>query len=251
VLEDAIPNVEANVVWGDDNRTLYYIEKDPVTLLSKRIKAHVLGTPVAQDRLVYEEPDESFYLSIARSRDDRFLLITSDSTVSTEVRYAPADGSAPFTVLAPRQRDFEYQADHLAGRWVIRTNWRARNFRLMQLADDAATGDRARWTVLVPHSDEVYIEDYELFDDFVAIEERSGGVLRLAHAGQGRQERVRRLGRAGLCDVPGRERAAGYALVALHLYLADHAQHHLRGERRQRRAQAAQARPGAGRLRSG
>src|SRR4249919_196056 len=91
VLEDSVPNVEANIVWGDDNRTLYYIEKDPVTLLSKRVKSHVLGTPVAQDRLVYEEPDESFYLHIERSRDDRFLLITSDSTVSTEVRYAPAD----------------------------------------------------------------------------------------------------------------------------------------------------------------
>ena len=179
VLEDVIENVEPNVVWGDDNKTLYYIEKDPVTLLSKRVKAHVLGTPVAQDRLVYEEPDDSFYMHIGRSRDDRYILVTSDSTVSTEVRYAPADGSAPFVVLAPRQRDFEYQADHLGGRWVMRTNWEARNFRLMQLPDGVATGDRARWTALVPHSPDVYIEDFELFDGFLAIEERSGGLLRV------------------------------------------------------------------------
>jgi oligopeptidase B len=179
LLEDEIPNIEPNIEWGDDNKTLYYIEKDPVTLLSKRVKAHVLGTPAAQDRVVYEEPDDTFYLYIQRSRDDRYLLITSDATVSTEVRYAPADGSAPFQVIAPRQRDFEYQADHLNGRFVIRTNWEAKNFRLMQLADGTPTGDRAKWTALVPHSDEVYIEDFELFDGFVAIEERSGGLLRL------------------------------------------------------------------------
>jgi len=179
LLEDAIHNVEPNIVWGDDNKTVYYIEKDPVTLLSKRVKAHVLGTPVAQDRLVYEEPDDTFYVQIGRSRDDRYILITSDSTVSTEVRYAPADGSGAFAVIAPRQRDFEYQADHLGGRWVIRTNWDAKNFRLMQLADGAGTGDRARWQELVPHSEQTYIEDYELFDGFVAIEERSGGLLRV------------------------------------------------------------------------
>jgi oligopeptidase B len=179
VLEDTIENVEPNIVWGDDNKTLYYIEKDPVTLLSKRVKAHLLGTPAKQDRLVYEEPDDTFYVQIGRSRDDRYILITSDSTVSTEVRYAPADGSGKFAVIAPRQRDFEYQADHLGGRWVLRTNWDAKNFRLMQLPDSAATGDRARWQELVPHSNETYIEDYELFDGFIAIEERSGGLLRV------------------------------------------------------------------------
>jgi oligopeptidase B len=179
LLEDAIPNIEPNIEWGDDNKTLYYIEKDPVTLLSKRVKAHVLGTPVAQDRLVYEEPDDTFYVHIQRSRDDRYILITSDATVSTEVRYAPADGSAPFQVIAPRRRDFEYQADHLGGRWVIRTNWEAKNFRLMQLPDGAGTGDRARWQELVPHSGQTYIEDFELFDGFIAIEERSGGLLRV------------------------------------------------------------------------
>jgi oligopeptidase B len=179
LLADEIPNIEANIVWGDDNKTLYYIEKDPVTLLSKRVKAHVLGTPVSQDRLVYEEPDDTFYVHIGRSRDDKFILITSDATVSTEIRYAPADGSAPFQVIAPRQRDFEYQADHLGGRWVMRTNWDATHFRLMELPDSAPTGDRSRWTTLVPHSADTYIEDYELFDGFIAIEERSGGLLRI------------------------------------------------------------------------
>ena len=183
LLADEVPNIEPNLVWADDNRTIFYIEKDPVTLLSKRVKAHVLGTPHAADKVVYEEPDDTYYVHIGRTRSDKYLCITSDSTVSTEVRCTPAAAPGAFAVIAPRQRDFEYQADHLGGRWVIRTNWNARNFKLMQMRDDQPLGDRARWTDFVPHDDKVYIEDYELFDGFTAIEERSGGLLRLRTLG--------------------------------------------------------------------
>jgi oligopeptidase B len=183
LLADEVPNIEPNLVWADDNRTIFYIEKDPVTLLSKRVKAHVLGTPHAADKVVYEEPDDTYYVHIGRTRSDKYLCITSDSTVSTEVRCTPAAAPGAFAVIAPRQRDFEYQADHLGGRWVIRTNWNARNFKLMQMRDDQPLGDRARWTDFVPHDEKVYIEDYELFDGFTAIEERSGGLLRLRTLG--------------------------------------------------------------------
>jgi oligopeptidase B len=179
LLADEVPNIEPNIVWADDNRTLFYIEKDPVTLLSRRVKAHVLGTPHGDDRLVYEEPDDTYYVSIGRTRSDKFICITSDSTVSTEMRCTPAAAPAAFAVIAPRQRDFEYQADHLGGRWLIRTNWNAPNFKLMQMEEDQPLGDRTRWTGLVPHDDTVYIEDFEPFDGFIAIEERSGGLLRL------------------------------------------------------------------------
>nr|WP_162140754.1 S9 family peptidase [Arenimonas oryziterrae] len=179
VLDDVVRNVEANIVWADDNRTVFYVEKDPVTLLSTRVKAHVLGTPVAQDRLVYEEQDDSFYLGISRTRSDKYLCIGVESTVSSEYRCAPAADPREFVVIAPRQRDFEYSPDHLDGRWVIRTNWDAPNFRLMTLQDGQAWGDRALWSEFVAHKDDVFIEDVELFDDFLAIEERSGGLLRL------------------------------------------------------------------------
>jgi oligopeptidase B len=179
VYDDGVANVEANLVWGDDNRTIYYIEKDPTTLLSKRVKAHVLGTPASADKLVYEEKDDTFYMRITRTRSDKFLCIYLDSTVSNEFRCTPAANPGEFAVLAPRQRDFEYDADHLGGRWVIRTNWDAPNFRLMTLADGEPIGDRGRWKEFVPHSKDVYIENFELFDDFAAIEERSGGLKRL------------------------------------------------------------------------
>ena len=183
VFADEVPNIEPNLVWGDDNRTVYYIEKDPVTLLSKRVKAHVLGTPASADTLVYEEKDDTYYKRILRTRSDKFLCIYLDSTVSTEMRCTPAAAPGEFAVIAPRQRDFEYQADHLGDRWVVRTNWDAPNFRLMTLADGEPLGDRGRWKELVPHSKDVFIEDTELFDGFIAIAERSGGLKRLRTLG--------------------------------------------------------------------
>ena len=183
VFADEVPNIEPNLVWGDDNRTVYYIEKDPVTLLSKRVKAHVLGTPASADTLVYEEKDDTYYMRILRTRSDKFLCIYLDSTVSTEMRCTPAAAPGEFAVIAPRQRDFEYQADHLGDRWVVRTNWDAPNFRLMTLADGEPLGDRGRWKELVPHSKDVFIEDTELFDGFIAIAERSGGLKRLRTLG--------------------------------------------------------------------
>lgn len=183
VQADVVDNVEPNIVWADDNRTLFYIEKDPVTLLSKRVKTHVLGSDPAGDALVYEEADDSFYMGIGRTRSDEFICIQVQSTVSSEMRCTPAAKPGAFTVFAPRERDVEYSADHLGGRWVIRTNWNAPNFRLMTLAAGKPTGDRAAWQELVPHAGDVFIEGFELFDGFIAVEERSNALLRLRTLG--------------------------------------------------------------------
>ena len=103
-LSDSVANVEPDLVWTDDNRTIFYIEKDPVTLLSKRVKAHVLGTPASADTLVYEEKDDSFYLGIGRTSDDKFICIGLQSTVSNEYRCTSAAKPGKWTVLAPRER---------------------------------------------------------------------------------------------------------------------------------------------------
>lgn len=178
VYSDQIKGVSPNIVWADDNRTLFYVENDPETLLTVRVKKHVLGTPSSQDELVYEEKDDSFYMGIDRSRDDRYICIGVESTVSSEMRCAPASNPQKFTVLAPRERDVEYQADHLDGRWVIRTNANgASNFKLVTAPSDATS--RAQWTDLVPHRDDVFIEGFELFDGFMVVAERSDALERL------------------------------------------------------------------------
>ncbi|MER2177921.1 MAG: prolyl oligopeptidase family serine peptidase, partial [Stenotrophomonas maltophilia] len=178
VLPDRIENVSPNVVWADDNRTLFYVENDPETLLTVRVKKHVLGTPASSDTLVYEEKDDSFYMGVGRTRDDRFLTIELHSTVSSETRYAPAADPQAFTVLAPRARDVEYDADHFNGRWVIRTNdAEAKNFKLVTAPSDATA--RSQWKDWVAHDDAVLIEGFELFDGFTAIAERSNGLERV------------------------------------------------------------------------
>jgi oligopeptidase B len=179
VLPDAIANVEAAVAWTADSAGVIYIEKDPQTLLGRRVRRHVLGTDPAADHVVYEEPDESFYLDVGTSKDGRYLYISSQSTLSTEQRFADAaNPRLAFEVILPRERDHEYHADHFDGRWIIRSNWRAPNFRLMA-APLGEARDRACWRELLAHRDDAFVHGFSVFRDFLAIEERSGGLRKV------------------------------------------------------------------------
>ena len=101
--------------------------------------------------------DEAFYTSVGLTKDRRYLLIDSSSTVTTEVRYAPLDDPAlVFNVFLPRSRGHEYSVDHVGERWVIRSNWQAVNFRLLE-ASAEDTGRRERWRELVAHRDDVLV----------------------------------------------------------------------------------------------
>jgi len=183
-LPDTIPGLSDSLAWAADGRTVFYVENDPVTLLTRRVKAHALGSDPADDRLVYEEPDDSFYMGVGLTRSEKYLCIGVSSTVSSEQRCAPAADPREFLVLAPRERDFEYRADHLGGRWVIRTNWNAKNFKLMQAPEDAF-GGREGWTDLLAHDASVFIDGFELFDTFIAVGERSEGLTRIRLLRQG------------------------------------------------------------------
>jgi oligopeptidase B len=174
-LADDVANVEPDLVWADDNKTIFYIEKDPVTLLSKRVKAHVLGTPASADKLVYEEKDDTFYMGVGRTSDDKYICITLQATVTNEFRCTSAAAPGTWMVLAPRERDFRYQADHVGNRWIIRTDWNAPNYKLAQVSDADAAKGRSAWRDLVPHDPNVFIENFQPFDSFIAIEQRSAG----------------------------------------------------------------------------
>lgn len=185
MLDDAITNAEPAFAWAADSKTVFYIEKDPTTLLGKRVKAHVLGTPVSSDRLVYEEKDDTFYMSLAKTTSEKYICIVLQSTVSTEERCAPAANPRDFVPLAPRERDFLYNSDHVGNQWTIRTNWQAPNYRLMTVSDQDAAKGRAAWKDIVPTSPNVFIENFQPFDSFLAIEERAEGNKRLRLLGKG------------------------------------------------------------------
>jgi oligopeptidase B len=178
LLPDVIENVEAAIAWADDNRTLLYVEKDPVTLLGRRVRRHELGS-TGEDPIVYEELDESFDLTVERSKSEHYLMIASESTTSSEWRYARADDPTfDFKVVLPREQDHEYQVDHLDDRFVIRTNWQALNFRIVEVPV-AQAADRASWRDVVPHDPDVFIQDFEIFRSFLAVSERSGGLMNI------------------------------------------------------------------------
>jgi len=178
-LADRLENAEPDLAWADDCRTLLYVAKDPETLLGYRVMRHVLGTPAESDALVYEEPDPSFYLGVHRGRSGRFLYIVLQSTVCSEVRYAPAaDPALAFTVALPRARDHEYQLDDTGERFVLRSNLDALNFRIVSVPF-AAIGDRGAWRDEVPARPDAFVAGFEVFRDYLAVAERSGGLRKL------------------------------------------------------------------------
>jgi oligopeptidase B len=179
VLPDQIENTPAAMAWADDNKTLFYVENDPITLLGIRVRKHVLGSNVKSDPVVYEELDHSYYMGVSRSGDDKYIVIDEQSTLSSEIRFIPAaQPKAKFKVLTPREHDFEYHAEHIDQRWVIRTNWNAKNFRVMQV-DDARVGDKKGWNEFVPTRKDVLIDQVMPFRNFLAIEEHSNGLQRV------------------------------------------------------------------------
>jgi oligopeptidase B len=175
ILPDVIPDVTGNMAWANDNRTLFYAKQDPETLRWDRIYRHALGADAAEDILVYEEKDETFSCHVAKTKSRRYVLITSSQTLSDEVRFLDAnDPAGEFSVLQPRERDLEYSVDHYQDKFYIRTNWLARNFRLMETPVTATT--RENWHEIIPHREDVYLADFDLFKDFLVVTERREGL---------------------------------------------------------------------------
>jgi len=175
---EAIADVRADGVWAEDGRTFFYGRQDPVTLRAYQIWRHELGTDPARDVLVYEEPDETYSCSVSKTKSRRYLTITSSQTLATEVRVLPADDpTGAWHVIEPRERGHEYGVDHVGDRFVIRTNWEARNFRLMACGE-RDTG-RRNWLEVIPHREDVLLEGCEVFDEHLVLEERRDGLVRL------------------------------------------------------------------------
>jgi len=179
ILADAIGDVEPDVAWANDNRTLLYIEKDPETLLGLRVKKHVLGSDPATDALIYEQTDTTLYTGISKSKSDRYLFIHMEGTLISEWRYADAsDPALSFKVFLPGRRGHEYEVEHLHDCFIIRTNWQARNFRLMRvpIGKEASQGE---WEDVVAHREDTYIEDFEVFSRYIALSVRTGGLRKI------------------------------------------------------------------------
>ena len=178
LLSDMIPDVTANVAWANDNKTIFYTKQHPDTLRSYRVYRHLLGADPAKDELVYEEKDETFNCYVFKTKSKKYLMIASVHTLSSEYRYLDADDPAStFKVFQPRQRDHEYSVDHYGEYFYIRTNYRAKNFRLMKT--QVSQTELEHWQEVIPHRDDVFLEKFEIFKNYLVVSERQNGLIHL------------------------------------------------------------------------
>jgi len=172
LLPERIHGVLENIVWAADSRTLFYVKQDPVTLQSGIVHRHRIATDPAGDTVVHDEADKTLFVDVRRSASRRHVLIDISGTDVTELRAVRGDDpEAPARVVLPRRAGVRTQADHLGGRWVLRTNDSAPNFRLVE-APEEAPADREGWRTLVAPRDQASIEGFVLFDRGIVVEER-------------------------------------------------------------------------------
>lgn len=178
VFADRIPETTGGATWANDNKTLFYTKKDPLTLRSSQVYRHVLGTDVSEDVLVYEEKDETFSCGIGKTKSEAYLMIASYATVSTEYRFLDAnDPNGEWKVLQPRERDLEYSVSHYGDDFYIVTNRNAKNFKLVKTSTDATTYEH--WEDVLGHRDDVLLEGIEIFNRWLVVDERKNGLTQI------------------------------------------------------------------------
>ena len=178
ILSDVIEGTTGSATWANDNQTLFYTKKDAETLRSFQIWKHILGTPTAEDQLIYEEKDETFDVSVHKTKSRQFIMISSHSTVSDEYRFIDAaTPDADFQLIQKRKRDLEYSVEHFGDAFYICTNQDdATNFKIVKTA--ITTPSQENWKEIIPHRADTFIEDFEIYRDYLIIEERTQGLVR-------------------------------------------------------------------------
>jgi oligopeptidase B len=177
-LPDVLTEVTENLTWANDNKTLFYARQDATTLRAYQIWRHVLGTDPSHDQLVFQEDDETFVTYVFKTKTKKYLMVVSAQTLSQEYRYLDAnDPYGDFRIFLPRERDHEYHVDHFEDRFLIRSNDQAKNFRLMTTATDKP--EKEHWRELIPHRADVFLGDFEIFRDHLAVEERQRGLTQI------------------------------------------------------------------------
>ncbi|MCK4428092.1 MAG: S9 family peptidase [candidate division Zixibacteria bacterium] len=177
LLKDEIQNTYYSVEWANDNKTILYTTLDEAKRPYKLYR-HILGTVQKEDKMVYHESDEAFYLSISKTRNKEYLIMTLGSITTTEVRYLKADlPKDNFKVIHPRQHGMEYYVAHHGDKFYIMTNDGAKNFKLMEVS--VTDPSKKNWKEVIPHRDSVKIDGMDVFRNHLVVYERERGLKKL------------------------------------------------------------------------
>ena len=175
ILEDMIPNTTGGITWANDNKTIFYTKKDEVTLRSSQIYRHTLGTDASEDVLVYEEKDDTYSCSVFKTKSRKYLMIGSYQTLSTEYQFLDAsDPAGKWQVIHPRESNLEYSVSHFEDKFYIKTNWEAKNFRLMQTSINSTS--KSNWQEVIPHRKDVLLRSINIFKNYLVVNERKDGL---------------------------------------------------------------------------
>lgn len=172
ILSETIKNTSGNSVWANDNKTIFYVTKDDA-LRPCKVWRYKLGDK-NKNELVFNETDETFVVSISKTKSNKYILISSKQTLSTEYRFLDADNPLQnFKIFQQRERGLEYSIDHLGESFYVLTNLDALNFRLMKTTADKTS--KENWVEYLPHRKNVLLNEFELFKNFITLEEINNG----------------------------------------------------------------------------
>ena len=179
IYSDRIENTNGGSVWANDNKTLFYTKQDPITLRSSKIYRHILGTDSSNDEVVFEEKDETFGTFVSKTKSQKYIVIGSYSTLSSEFRVISADNPyGDWKVIQPREDNLEYSLAHYGDYFYIQTNKdNATNFKLMKTPIDKTT--KENWVDVIPHREDTLLEDVSIFSEYLVLEERTDGLFKI------------------------------------------------------------------------
>ncbi len=179
IYPEKIENSTGYAVWANDNKTVFYTKKDPITLRSDKIYKHVLGTDPSDDIEIFHEKDDTFSTFVYKTKSKKFIVVGSGSTLTDEYQVLEADNpNGNLRVIQPRTRGLEYGISHYNNHFYILTNKDdATNFKLMRTHEDKTSVEN--WEDVIPHRDEVLLEDVSIFKDYMVLEERSNGLNKI------------------------------------------------------------------------
>lgn len=177
IVSDKIGGTTGNLTWANDNKTVVYSTQDPNTLRSDKVFRHTLGSK-EKDPLIYEEKDQTLSCYVNKSKSKKYIFISSGRTDAGYSQYLDADNiySKP-VIIEPMQNDVEYDVDHLGDKFYIRTNLNAVNYRLVEAP--VSKPGKENWKDLMAHRDNVFLRGFELFKDYLAVEEESEGLTKI------------------------------------------------------------------------
>lgn len=179
ILKETIPLTTGGSTWANDSKTLFYTKKDEQTLRSNQIFRHIKGTPAASDKLIFTEEDETFGTYIYKTKSEKYLVIGSYSTLTSEFQILDANKpNGDFKVFQPRTRGLEYSISHFGDQFYIVTNLNnATNFKLMKTSE--SNTNMEDWVEVIPHRDDVYLEDIDIFKEYLVVSERENGLNKI------------------------------------------------------------------------